>query len=115
MKNRKYKMNKLLTYFVFVILLFPAASAFSQEGTIFGVVRDSAGRFLPGTSITMSGKALGATDDNGKFSFHIPAGQQQKIVFSFTGLEPDTVIVQLRPGEKRELNRILKGRISNLP
>ena len=62
------------------------------------------------------GKTMGTvTDDNGKFTLPVPAGEPLKIIFTYTGLQPDTVSVNLKAGEKKEVNVHLKGRVSLLP
>jgi hypothetical protein len=97
-----------------LILALPAA--YAQQSRIFGTVKDSTGRKLPGTSIQVTGTTAGtATDENGAYSLPVPAGQNLVIVFSFTGLRPDTLMVRLKPGEKKELNSTLLGHVALLP
>lgn len=63
-----------------------------------GQVRDDIGDTLPGVSIVLDGTATGvATDIEGRYSIEIPAFGEQRLLFSFIGMKPQTVIYR---GEK---------------
>jgi len=112
--NRFFHIHRLLLFCLLGSIF--CLSAKAQEGKLSGSVKDSSNHLLAGTSINVVGKTVGTvTDDNGRFTLTIPAGQPIKIVFTYTGLQPDTILVNLKPGEKKEVNIQLKGRISLLP
>ena len=99
----------------FLFLVFGLASfhAFSQSATIFGTVLDSLRKPLYGVSVSVFGEAVATTtDDKGIYMLPVASNKEQKIVFSFTGLQGDTVRVNLFSGERKELNKTLFGRIS---
>jgi hypothetical protein len=101
--------------FIFFFLVVNCSIAFSQTATIYGTVRDSLNKPLFGASVSVFGKAIATTsDDKGKYTLKIPANQSQKIVFSYTGLQRDSVILTLKENEKVEINKSLRGNVSKL-
>ena len=99
--------------FFFLVPIAFSFQAYSQSSTIFGTVSDSVNKPLYGVSVSVFGKTFATTtDDNGKYQLTIPANQNLKIVFSFTGLLGDSISVNLANGEKKELNKKLRARTS---
>src|SRR5438477_9428899 len=99
-------------YSIFYSLFFlNAGVCYSQTATVFGVVKDSLHKPLSGVSVGVYGKPIGSTtDEKGKYSLTVPANEKLKIIFSFTGLHRDSVTVELKENERREINKELKGR-----
>ena len=84
----------------------------AQQSRIFGTVRDSSNKPVFGATVAVFGKPIGvSTSENGSYSLTLPSGQVFKVVFSFTGLKADTVIVQLNPGEERNIDKKLRDRV----
>ncbi len=87
----------------------------SQTATVSGTVLDSLNKPLFGVSVAVFGKSFATTtNDDGKYSLTVPANQNLKIVFSYTGLHADSVHVNLSPNEKKEINKTMRGRISEI-
>lgn len=77
-----------------------------QQQVIKGVVRDSDGLPLPGVSVQIAGASKGTiTDLDGRFNLILEDGNSCKLIFSFIGMETQTVTFS---GQK-ELNIKLKS------
>ncbi len=98
---------------VLVILLATLAYATKgQQATVNGVVRDSTRAPIFGATVAVFGEPIGVTtSDDGKFSMSVPAGVPLKLIFSFTGLQTDTVRITLNNGEVKTINRTLNSRV----
>jgi TonB-dependent starch-binding outer membrane protein SusC len=70
---------KSVNYLLFLIIfVFSTAGAFSQSGTLTGVVRDATtGELLPGANIQIEGTAIGTvTNTNGEYRMmNLPQGK----------------------------------------
>ncbi|HRH65884.1 MAG TPA: TonB-dependent receptor plug domain-containing protein [Bacteroidia bacterium] len=87
----------------------------AQQARIYGTVKDSLNKPVYGATVAVFGQPIGVTTaDNGSYSLIIPANESLKIVFSYTGLRADTVLVKLNPGEERNIDRKLRDRIIGL-
>lgn len=65
-------------------------------GQVSGVVLDSSGEPIPGTSVLVKGSSIGtATDIDGRYALTIPSSAQS-LVFSFVGFSPQEVPIQGR-------------------
>jgi len=79
------------------IIVFPESTSKEpviqlQKNMIKGVITDPAGQPLPGATVTISGTTRGViTDTDGSYS--IEANQGEELVFSFIGMETQTVKV----------------------
>src|SRR5690606_23090893 len=73
-----------------------------QERIITGIVTDEDGRTLPGTTVYLknmqSRKVI--ADGNGVYRITVPVGANQRLVFSFVGMETKEVTIQ----DKDQLN-----------
>lgn len=77
--------------------------------TISGTVRDESGEPLPGVNIIIAGGTRGvATDLDGSFS--IVVARTDKLIFTYLGMEDQTVAVN----GKKELNIVLKEKTDEL-
>src|SRR5437762_2624485 len=100
---------------LFIFLFIFSLNAQSQTATISGTILDSLNKPLYGVSVAVFGKPFATTtNDNGKYSFTVPANQNLKIIFTYTGLHTDSTHVSLAPNEKKEINRTLRGRIAEI-
>ncbi len=106
----------LLRRIIFLLLLFILSQhVYSQTATISGTVLDSLRKPLYGVSVAVFGQPFATTTtDQGKYSLTIPASQNLKIIFSFTGLHADSMNVNLSSGEKKEINKTLRERITEI-
>lgn len=74
-----------------LLLWFSAITAYAQQRQITGTVADQDGLTLPGVSIKLKGgTAQTGTDNQGKFSISVPAGENT-LVFSFIGMQTKEV------------------------
>jgi hypothetical protein len=83
--------------------------AFSQKGTIKGVLtdKDMNNEPLPFANVIVKGSTLGTTtDENGKFELSVPVGNQI-ITLSFLGYETIEVPVTIKANEVVTINRAL--------
>jgi hypothetical protein len=104
-------MVKHTLVFLFFLLTFSNVSN-GQTGLLSGTVTDSSNKALYGVSVAVFGKPYGTfTDESGNYSLQVPANEDLKIVFSFTGLKSDSVFVKLNPGEKKVVSRKLKEKV----
>lgn len=71
----------------------PPPAAQSDEKVVTGTIKDADGGALPGATVQIKGTETGAiSDDSGKYSLAIPAGQTEIVlVFSFLGFETKEV------------------------
>src|SRR5438874_2463965 len=110
-------MNKAALHFSILYSIFLTLHfvAHAQTATVFGVVKDSLHKPLSGVSVGVYGKPIGSTtDEKGKYSLTVPANEKLKIIFSFTGLHRDSIMVELKENERREINKELKGRVREI-
>ena len=80
----------------------------AQNGTLKGKVTKLEDGAVSDASMTKirsltSGKMIGITDIFGAYQISLPAGEH-KVIFEFTGLEKDTVLVNIEPSKTEELN-----------
>ena len=97
----------------FFILVFFSCTVYAQQlGTISGKVKDPNGNPLFGASIGVIGKPIGVySKDDGTFSLQVPANENLQVIISYTGLKQDTFNIRLIPGEKKEINSKMSGKI----
>jgi len=100
----------LIISFLFIVL--SSLESKAQQSEIYGTVRDANNRPAFGVSVSVFGKPYGTiTDSKGKYSLMVPANEALKIYFSFTGMENDSALLNLKAGERIEINKSLKNRV----
>lgn len=86
------------------------AVSFAQDkGTVTGTVidKDMNSEPLPFASVSVKGTAISTnTDENGKYTLSVPAGQQT-IVFGFLGYETVEAVITVIAGETQTVNKTL--------
>ncbi|WP_111307463.1 SusC/RagA family TonB-linked outer membrane protein [Confluentibacter sediminis] len=110
-------MKKLLKCFsgfntkgFFLVIFFGLGifTAFGQEGTVTGVVKDKSGQPLPGVSVVVKGTSTGvATDFDGNYT--VKASPSSVLEFSYIGYSTQEVTVN-----SKTMNVILEEDISKL-
>lgn len=94
---------------VIIIMLTPFF-AFGQkkEGVLYGKVTDDEGKAIEYANIVVLNSPYGVVSDHqGNYSLTLPAEVNMEVVYSFIGHEQKSVSVNLKNGEKRELNVLL--------
>jgi hypothetical protein len=95
---------------LFLTLILSSGLVAAQNATVYGTVRDTSDKPVFGVTVSVFGQAYNAlTDDNGNYNLQVPSGQQLKIVFSSTGFRADSVTVDLKAGDKKQINIRLRG------
>lgn len=103
--------NRLLIALLLFLLNSVFASA-QQTATVSGNVKDPNGKPLFGASIGIIGKPIGVyTKDDGNYSLQVPANENLQLIIAYTGLNQDTFNIRLAPGEKKEVNSRMTGKI----
>jgi TonB-linked SusC/RagA family outer membrane protein len=106
---RKIYFQKLLTRFLFLVLLLCSITAFSQNGVITGTVKNDSGETIPGVIVTQKNtKNQTITNLNGKFKITLKEGDKI-LVFSSLGLKT----VEM-PGVSSTLNVTLEDDLRKL-
>ncbi|MFM7661391.1 MAG: carboxypeptidase regulatory-like domain-containing protein, partial [Bacteroidota bacterium] len=98
-----------------LIVFFIAIKTFGQNGSIEGTVLNEKGEPLPGASVIYrKDVTIGAnTDANGFYQLTVPSGSCRLIV-RFTGMQTDTLSVNVVANQTQKLNIILKGFVKDL-
>ncbi len=104
---------KLLVSILFVI----SVIAHSQERAfVFGKISDEKGKPLEFVNVAISGLPGGAmTDKKGEYELEIPSNIDIYISISYIGYEKGVEQVNLKPGERFELNKSLIPAFTELP
>jgi len=104
--------------FLALVLFIIPLLGFSQENraTVFGKVTDQDGEPLELVNVAMTASSQGAvTDENGRYSIQLPAGEDISLNFTFVGYQNKRIKLTLRSGEKRELDVTLNTSSTLLP
>ena len=100
-----------------MLLLLIVLTGFTQEKAIvYGKVTDEQGDVVEYANVAVSGYAGGvATDMRGNYELSIPASTELTMVISFIGYEKQMFRVLLQPGQRKELNVVMKLSAEQLP
>lgn len=89
--------------FIFIALAFNTLA--QSLAVISGIITDEKNQAIEFANVQIEGTNRGAiTDSKGFYSLNIPEDQLLKIIFTFIGFETQEAEVQLKAGEKREIN-----------
>jgi outer membrane receptor protein involved in Fe transport len=101
-------------FFVFWAV-FTALHCFGQNGKIEGYIRNDKGEYLTGASVIYRKDiTIGANSDgNGFYQLSVPAGSC-RLIARFTGMQTDTLSVDVQPNETTKLDITLKSFIKDL-
>ena len=92
-----------------LMILVAAVSAKGQDATVSGTVTDPDGQVMQFVNVAVKGTPSGTTTGrNGAFEMKIPAGREVVLLFSFVGFNTDSLVLNLQPGERREIPVTLK-------
>jgi TonB-linked SusC/RagA family outer membrane protein len=86
-------MRKFLSGVLHICLILITLTAWAQERTITGNVKDNAGAPVPGVNVVLKGTSNGTvTDADGNYSLVVP-GSGGTLVFTFVGLTTQEVVI----------------------
>jgi hypothetical protein len=92
-----------------LMILVAAVSAMGQDATVSGTVTDPDDQVMQFVNVAVKGTPAGTTTGkNGAFELTVPAGREITLLFSFVGFNTDSLVLNLKPGERREVPVTLK-------
>ena len=95
----------VITGFIFLAIW----TSFSQTGVVKGYVSNEEQTPVEYVNLAVKGTTKGTTTDKqGYFELIVPANQRVVILLSFVGFEKDSLVVNLTPGETKDVELILK-------
>lgn len=99
----------ILRFFSALLLFsFAAEVAWAQTATLVGTLLDENNEPIEVANVSVLGTGIGTyTDDDGKYTLVIPAGEKLKVVFSHVNHESQSFEVNLKEGTTKTLDRIL--------
>ena len=96
-------LNKIIFLIFFVL---PVTLLSQQTGVIFGKISDSSGQPVYNANITLPEHAGGTTTNKeGSYELRIPANKTVLVSISFIGYEISPFEIQVKPGERKEVNK----------
>lgn len=100
------KTKKILVALSLLLLVFSNSFAQnSQTALVYGKITDENGFAIPLTNILiLNGEGGNVSDENGNYQLQIQANKLLTIQFSFIGFQTEEVKIQLKSGQKRNLN-----------
>ncbi len=108
-------MDKRCSVFFLVFLLWgiPLMLSAQGEAILRGVVVDPEGEALPGVHVHRAGDRSGtATDNQGRFSLTLPAGDSITVVFTSIGYQKTVRRLLMHPGEEKDLRVTLSHAVN---
>jgi iron complex outermembrane receptor protein len=115
-KNRlmRFVMKHSPGIFLIAVLLFAFNFSFAQNVTIRGTVKDANGQPLPGASVQVQGKRMGALTDNaGTYQLSLPTGKYTLIV-SYAGSVTQRVEVNAANGMQQDFAMTSAGFLEDI-
>jgi hypothetical protein len=101
---------------VFLFLFFMQNLSAQQNATIFGKITDENSLPVPNINILVAGLPSGSSSDkNGHFEINVPSNKKITLTFTCVGFESFSLDIQLKPMERKEMNRIMMKRTTQLP
>ncbi|RLD59706.1 MAG: TonB-dependent receptor [Bacteroidetes bacterium] len=100
-----------------LISIFIGTATFGQEkAVVHGRVTNQKGKAVELANVAISGVPGGTiTDTKGKFELSVPANREIYIAFSYMGYSKEVEKVNLKPGERKEINKTLETSSMDLP
>ncbi|HPE55458.1 MAG TPA: carboxypeptidase-like regulatory domain-containing protein [Bacteroidales bacterium] len=100
-----------------VIFLGFFTSVFAQEkATVYGRITDEYGRPLEFVNVAISGLSGGTTTNGkGRYELEVPAAKSVYLAFSFIGYEKQVEEINLQPGEKIRIDKVMVETLTVLP
>jgi hypothetical protein len=108
--------RRALDYLLLIVLMAVSNNISAQNSWIEGFVRDQNQMPLEFVSIAIQGTPTGTiTNNEGYFKLLITPGIRHTILFSFIGFEQQSLQVELKKGERRNVYIFMKPHSTTLP
>lgn len=111
--------TKFFYRLLFIILIQTSitGSLFAQDfAEVYGKITDSVNQPVPLVNIALAGQPGGTvTSADGSFSLKVPANRDLTLLITFVGFNPEKVKINLKNGERKEVNRRLSESTTQLP
>ncbi len=104
---------KFQSLFITLLLFLSGFSVSGQTATLKGIIFDENQNPLSAAEIYHE-KDGTVSNDNGFYEIEIPANQQIVVHFSYIGLSPMQINIQLKEGQTREFNPVLKDDLEQI-
>ena len=92
-----------------LMILVCGFGALGQDATVTGTVTDADGQVMQFVNLAVKGTSTGTTTGkNGSFEIQVPSDREVTLLFSFVGFNTDSLTVNLKPGERRNVEVALK-------
>ena len=100
-----YSKKTILALSLLLSLLSISYGQQSETAMVYGKISDENGFAIPLTNIFILDESLGSVaDENGNYQLKILADKLHTLQFSFIGFQTEEVKIQLKSGQKRNLN-----------
>jgi hypothetical protein len=100
---------------ILIFILFPLTLLSQQTGVIYGKISDSSGQPVYNANISLSEHAGGTTTNKeGHYELTIPANKTVLISVSFIGYDISPFEANVKPGERKEINKTLTSTATQL-
>lgn len=107
--------KRFTRFIIFITLLTAARVASAQNGSISGTVKTSDGSLAEAVSVAIQGTSKGTTtDQNGHYELRNIKPGSFVLVASLIGLEKQQQNIELRSGDKRTIDFVLKENAAQL-
>lgn len=108
--------KRILYLFIFFLSLLCQTLMAQEKAVVYGRITDDKGKALPLVNVSIAGQTSGTTTAiNGLFELKVPAKQDFVLLISFIGYKSIKEKLNLKPGERKELNRNLHPVITEMP
>ncbi len=92
-----------------MLLSFCPLALRAQQAVVFGIIASGEEKQFQFVNVAVKGTTTGTTTDrSGRYELKVPASQEIILLYSHIGYETDSVAMNLQPGERKEINRLLK-------
>lgn len=98
--------------FILISILSVQIGTLAQTATLTGTVKNDRGYYVNNANVKISGTTKGTTtNEQGKFSLEVPAGEQIKVIVSSAEYETHSEYLTLNEGDTKDLYVILMTRM----
>ncbi len=97
------------TLLILVLLCLGSLASVAQQAVVFGTVTSNEEMEFQFVNVAVKGTSTGTnTGRNGQYELKVTAGKDIVLLFSYIGYETDSITVNLKPGERKEISRVMR-------